>query len=268
MNTELQRKTEHGMSFSDMASMAHTLLKSGFLPHAIKTPEQALTIMVTGKELGLGFMESLRSINVIQGKPTMSAQLLLGLCYRTKEVEKAYCEEESEQKCVYVLQRKGSPEYKSVFTIQDAQRMGLAGKDNWKKQPATMLKWRAISAACRVVFPDAISGVYTPEEIADSVTIETVNGEPAVTEVHTPEDKEERQGDEIPDDQLANWVMPKGKYAGLRLIEIYGQQTDTGKAVGREYLEWCAENLKTASYKGLIERFLQVMNEVPMVDVE
>ena len=42
----------------------------------------------------------------------------------------------------------------------------LSEKANWKQQPATMRKWRAISACCRVLFSDVIMGLYTSEEVA------------------------------------------------------------------------------------------------------
>lgn len=258
MTTEITKKAENGTSFEDMHKMSVLLVKSGFLPQAIKTPEQALTIMLTGKELGLGFMESLRSINVVQGKPCMSAQLLLGLCYRTGQVEKASFKEETALKCVFILQRKGSPEYVSTFTIEDAKRMNLAGKDNWVKQPTTMLKWRAVSAACRIVFPDAISGVYTPEEIQDNLP--EVVAEPE--QVLSPSDQNAQiKGDDIPDSELGNWVMPLGKYQEKRLIEIIGEVTETGKAKGYEYLQWLAENGKNPEYTGIIKRFLTVIDK-------
>ena len=172
MTNIIKAPLQEPQSFEQMQKQAAILLKSGFLPKSIQTPEQAITIMLTGKELRLGAMESLRSINVIQGKPCMSAQLLLGLCHRTKQVEKAFVKESTEQKCVFILQRKGSPEYISTFTIDEANKAKFSQawdkdkqawktKDNWEKQPATMLQWRAIAKACRVVFPDAVSGVYT-----------------------------------------------------------------------------------------------------------
>jgi len=51
--------------------------------------------------------------------------------------------------------------------------MGLAGKDNWKKQPKVMLQWRCTSAGMRFFAPDAICGMgYTPEELGATVNEE------------------------------------------------------------------------------------------------
>jgi hypothetical protein len=55
----------------------------------------------------------------------------------------------------------------SPFTIEEAQAAGLAGKDNWKKYPAAMLRARCVSALSRAVYPEAVLGIYesTSEEI-------------------------------------------------------------------------------------------------------
>src|SRR5512141_675156 len=67
--------------------LANTLLKSGFLPGAFKTPEQVIAVMLKGQELGIPAMEALNSINVVNGKPTVSPQLMLALARRSKELE-------------------------------------------------------------------------------------------------------------------------------------------------------------------------------------
>jgi hypothetical protein len=267
---EIEKKTQNAMSFSDMREQANLLVKSGFLPTAIKTPEQALTIMLTGKELGIGLMESLRSINVIQGKPTMSAQLLLGLCYRTGQVEKAYVKESTSEKCVFVIQRKGNPEYVCAFTMQDARSLGLSEKDNWKKQPATMLQWRATSKACRLMFPDAICGLYTPEEIAEGVdvienpqtgTVEVVEIHEAPKEIPAPalasSEVPTPKAEDISEDKLGEWSFPMGKYKGMPLKVVIQQTTENGKAVGMEYLSWAAEKLSNDEWRTIIQRYLK-----------
>ena len=46
--------------------------------------------------------------------------------------------------------------------------MGLTSKDNYRKQPGTMLQWRAITAVARLACPEALYGiVYTPDELED-----------------------------------------------------------------------------------------------------
>lgn len=252
-------------SFAQQLEEAKFYVKSGFLPKAIDTPEKALMVMQTGKDLGLKPTEALRSISIIQGVPCMKAQLLLGLCYKTGQVEDCKIEE-SKDACKVTLKRKRQSPYTVTFTIEDAKKMGLAGRDNWIKQPQTMLRWRALSAACRIVFPDAISGLYTEEEIADNVIVGLVDGKPEVVEVNTeapklaepPQDPSDVrvEQEQIPDDQLGNWVMPLGKYKGFTLVSILGDVSAEGKLRGLDYLNWLAENAQNQEYRDLIVRFL------------
>ena len=63
-----------------------------------------------------------------------------------------------------------------------AKRMGLANKDNYLKQPLTMLAWRSISAAARLVCSEALYGVqYTPDELAEGHAGGSDHGRPGVS---------------------------------------------------------------------------------------
>lgn len=164
------------IDFPNMMNMAATLIKSGFLPIAIKTPAQAVAIMLTGRELGIPAMQALRQINVIQGKPTMAAELMLSLAYQRIPGFKHTLIQSTNEICVCKFERPNHAPYQHQFTIQDAKSLGLDSKDNWKKQPATMLRWRCVSAGLRLIAPDAIAGVYTPEEIIPDGNANFENG--------------------------------------------------------------------------------------------
>lgn len=139
--------------------------KSGLYPK-FKGPEQMIMIVMRGRELGIGATTALDVIDMIQGKPTMKAAGMLALVMQHRDVCKyIQCVESSETRSVWKTHRIGYPvETTTEFTIEDADRMGLTGKDNWKKQPKTMLKWRACSQIIREVYPDIINGLYATEE--------------------------------------------------------------------------------------------------------
>src|SRR5690606_37173074 len=66
--------------------------------------------------------------------------------------------------------RADDPDYTYSVTrdMAWAKDMGLAGKDNYKKQPMTMLQWRAITAVARLAASEALYGVgYTADEIRE-----------------------------------------------------------------------------------------------------
>lgn len=156
--------------FGVMKEQSLMLLKSGFLPPSIKTPEQAIAIILTGRELGIGTMQALNNITVIQGKPTVSPQLMLALIQRSGQLENIviqnkFAPDGTINHVACTMKRKGMHEHTEIFGAAEANKMGLLGKDNYKKQAGTMFKWRAVAACARVTFPDVILGFYTPDEM-------------------------------------------------------------------------------------------------------
>ena len=161
--------------FAVMLRQAEMLVKTNFLPQAIKSPEQALAIMLTGRELGIPAMAALNTINIIQNKPTISPQLMLALIERSGQLEDIRIQPKNSTNGTidYVsctMKRKGRSDHTEIFGMLEAVKLQLNNKDNYKKQPATMFKWRAVAACARVVFPDVILGLYTPDEMGAEVT--------------------------------------------------------------------------------------------------
>lgn len=172
--SEMEKFTPSRMS--DLLTFSEGLLKSGFLPAAIRTKEQAAAIILTGQELDLPPMLSLREVNVIQGKPTLSAQLMLTLAYTRIPGFKANVIESTDTRCLVEFIRPGQKPYQHEFTMQDAEALKLLEKDNWKKQRKTMIRWRCISSGLRITAPDAIAGFYTAEEINPDLQVNYQTG--------------------------------------------------------------------------------------------
>lgn len=150
----------------DAFKMAQAMVESKFLPKSVQTPQQALAIMATGKELGFSMMQSFRLIHIIEGKPSLSSDAIAALVLSSGKAEYFMAEETSAKVAKYVTKRKGAPsEQRYSFTIEDATTAGLTGKDNWKKYPAAMLRARCIAALARMAFPDVVAGIYDPDEI-------------------------------------------------------------------------------------------------------
>jgi hypothetical protein len=148
-------------------ALAQILVASRLLPRSVNTPEAAFTIIMCGRELGLTAMQSLRAIHVIDGKPTMSADLMLALVKRNDVCVFFRLVQSSADLATYETHRKGEPEpTKMSFTIDEARVAGLTGKDPWKRYPAAMLRARCIAALARAVYPDVMLGVYESDELS------------------------------------------------------------------------------------------------------
>jgi hypothetical protein len=156
-----------------MRDQAEIFIRSGLLPSHIKSPEQAVVIMLKGRELGLPPMYALSTIGVINGKPVVAAEVMASLVYRHHGDEALRVVQSDERVCSLEYRRRGWAEPQTYsFDIEDAMRAGLLGSQVWQKYPAAMLRARCISAVARMAFPDVISGVYTPEELGGSVQVE------------------------------------------------------------------------------------------------
>lgn len=149
-----------------MAKLATVAARSGYTAN---NEVQALFVMLKGFEIGVSPIQALEGIQVIKGKTTVSPQLMLAMINRSGLMQDIDIDSSPKQ-CTVTMTRVGRSPHTETFTIENAQSMGLAGNHNWKAQPATMLKWRAVSACARVVFPDVIQGMYTPEELGAEVS--------------------------------------------------------------------------------------------------
>lgn len=159
-------------------------IDSGFLPRHITSIAQAITIAWKGRELGIPPLQAFSSISVINGKPCLSSELMLALIYqRVKGAKITFVTppEKVNEYCDLTMQRPGGDLMTFRFTIEDAKRAGIMKPGGaWDKYPAALLRARCISAGARAVFPDAIMGCYTPEEMGE----ERVEEDEGVTVIH------------------------------------------------------------------------------------
>lgn len=173
---------------------ANVLVQSSFLPTHINTWQKATAIIMYGKEIGMGPMEAIQSIDVIQGKPTQKPQSMKAMVHKKLPGAIFRIIKTDETECVVEAARPGDPISVFKFTAEDAKRAGNFSKDNYKKYPREMLQWRCIGAASRAVFPDCLSGIaYTAEELGADV-----NAEGEVIYEQTKEKKIEKSDKEEP----------------------------------------------------------------------
>jgi hypothetical protein len=152
--------------------VAQSLANTNFAGQYRGKPDEITAAILTGQELGLQPMASLKSIDVIQGQPALRAHAMRAIV-QGKGHELALVESDDKH-CVMRGRRKGTAEWQEVtWTIQRAGLLGLLGKDQWKKQPGTMLIARATGEICRLIASDALHGLaYVAEELgSDTITV-------------------------------------------------------------------------------------------------
>ena len=181
-NQIVQRPAEasrYGLVTSDLQPMDLTsayqlsqwLFKGGLF-RQYKSESQIFTIIVRGKELGLGVTTALANHHIIDGKPVAHADLIRALAERDPGFEYLMPTKMSATSVTWKGKHKRQPEaVEYTYTIEDARAAGLCRKDtygkpgNWETRPQDMLVKTAGSKLARLLWPGATMGCYCPEEM-------------------------------------------------------------------------------------------------------
>jgi hypothetical protein len=178
MSTEISTSTTptRGLALQTMAeamSFANMVAKSDFAPKDFKgKPESCLLAIQHGSEVGLSPMQSLQSIAVINGRPTIWGDAAMALVQASPVCEyvREYIEGDGDSMtAVCEAKRRGYPAPSvSRFSVADAKKAGLWGKSGpWTQYATRMLQLRARGFALRNAFADALRGLITAEEAQD-----------------------------------------------------------------------------------------------------
>lgn len=178
MNQELTTGNRLGMqtvpqTFNEQMRFAEVVSQAkGMLPRAYEgNPANVLVAIQYGASLGIEPMAALQNIDVIQGTPTLSAKAVAAMV-RANGHKLWMNEDEQNMSATCTIVRNDDKEHPVTVTRDKAwaQRMGLLTKDNYKKQPTTMLMWRAVTACANRACPElflGLGGAYTADELHD-----------------------------------------------------------------------------------------------------
>lgn len=165
---ELQLEPRSMTEAKTLAGMMHeSRLFLGSYGH----PAAILSTILAGRELGLQAMAALRGIHIVEGRPALSASLMVALILRSGLAEYFRPVSLSAETVTFETKRKGRGE-KAIsysYTLYEARAAGLVKeKSGWAKNPQDMLVARASSKLARLVYPDLLFGLYTPEELRET----------------------------------------------------------------------------------------------------
>ena len=151
------------LNINDVMSTAKIFAESGMFTDS-KQMAQAFVKIQAGQEMGIGAFASMTGINIIMGKPTISAGLIASAVkgsgkydYKVKEMNDKGCSIDFYQGKEFI----GN----STFTLEDAKKQSTKNLD---KFPKNMLFARAISNGQKWFCPDIFQiSVYVPEEMPE-----------------------------------------------------------------------------------------------------
>lgn len=160
------------LTIQDTVNLAEHFARSGYFKDASDV-SKAVVKIVAGQELGIPAMAAMTGIHLIEGKPALSAGLVSALVlrsgrysYRVIRSDDAGCELE--------WLSDGQVIGRSAFTMEEAKRAGVGGKQNWQRYPSDMCFARAVTRGARRFCADVFLGaVYVPEELGGDVDPDT-----------------------------------------------------------------------------------------------
>jgi hypothetical protein len=141
------------------------------------TTATAAAAIMTGQELGLPVMASLRSIAIINNTPSLLAMTLRAILQHAGHEIWVDDVSNATRAIVHARRADSDQAQTSTWTIERATKLGLyPGKEysNWRKQPQNMLVARATAEAARWIAADAVLGIpYATEELIDQLEAST-----------------------------------------------------------------------------------------------
>lgn len=159
-------------SFDQVLRFAEMVAQTSFVPQAFKNkPGEIVAAVTYGAEVGLTPMQSLRSIGVINGSPALYGDGLLAVCQNHPQwagKEERFQGDGEGLTAICTVKRKGEPDVTASFSIEDAKKASLFGKQGpWQQYPRRMLMMRARGFALRDQFADALRGMISEAEARD-----------------------------------------------------------------------------------------------------
>jgi 5'-3' exonuclease len=163
MNGDYERQLEP-QSMNQAVQLAQLLFKARLFG-AYGTPEAVLSTVLSGRELGLSAMASLRAFHIVEGKPTMAADALRALVLKSGKAKYFRCTERTAERATFETQRGDDPPFSLSYTVAEAQVAGVVKPNSgWVKHSADMCIARASAKLARLIYPDVCAGLYDPNE--------------------------------------------------------------------------------------------------------
>ena len=174
MSTAIVKQDQALSTLSDVRQVAEQFALSAYFDAKGNGPQaiaQIVTKIMAGRELGYGPFASVNGIHVIQGKPSVSANMMAAAVKASGRYDYRVRQMDDSGVVVEFFEFVGGKRESlgvSSFTKEDAAR---AGTQNMQKFARNMMFARAISNGVKWFCPDVFNGsaVYVPEELGAEV---------------------------------------------------------------------------------------------------
>ena len=111
---------------------------------------------------------------VLSGKPALNADAMVAAVRRSGLMRWMRVSFSDGDKCTIQTARTDEPDdivHETTVTWAEAEVAGYTRNPSWKRMAKQMLKARAKTALMRDAFPDVVCGIYSPDELADNMSM-------------------------------------------------------------------------------------------------
>jgi hypothetical protein len=118
---------------------------------------------------GIDTLTAIQTVSFVDGRPVVDATMQRALAEKAGyEIRLA---DLSDQAATVIVLRGGAELGRETFTIEEAKRQGLTGKQNWQKTPKNMLVARATTNAIRFFAPSVLVGLAADDDVTDPTEV-------------------------------------------------------------------------------------------------
>ena len=155
-------------SMEELANAGKLIARSGLC--GVKDEAGGFIVALACHQENMSVLDFPKKYHIIQGRVSMKADAMLAE-FRSRGGRYKIVEA-SQTKAEILVTWEGAT-IPFAYTMEDGRRTGDALapngklKDNWEKRPEAMLWARCVSRMVRMLCPEVVAGVYTPEEIMD-----------------------------------------------------------------------------------------------------
>jgi len=227
-------------SITDALELASVMSKASLIPdHLRGKPGDCLLVIMQAQRWGMDAVSVAQCTSVVHGKLCYEGKLVAAALYATGAIDGRLRYEFSGGGVGRTVVVSGRPHGSTVEqTVTGTVLDWQTSNDNWKKQPDDMLVYRGTRQWARRYAPEALLGVYTPDEIEDmpahpvaTTTVTALPTEPEPLPAY-PADKFK--------DNLQKWgeVVATGRKTAdemIAMIQTKGTLTDEQKKAIRDF---------------------------------
>lgn len=246
-NVQLVKRNNDQDFFQQALTMGDIFAKSNFFSDS-RGAAQAVTKIMAGRELGFSPISSMTGINIINGKISLSANMMAAIVRRSGVYDYEILQLNNDICSIEFIRNGKKLNPIITFTMEQAKKIVVNGKklvekENWINYPQNMLFARAMSNGFRFHCPDLSGGaLYTQDEIESDFVVQ-----PIVTQTKTEETLKQEEAEKEKEQQQK--LMEKARKIILKKFGPCGTFMDYYGEPTVENLDACILDIKESGKK-------------------